>query len=150
MDFSNADKSGFSFTISGLPKSKIFEVDLDRRIQPRRFLLLLAPLRAESLHFVGKGFAIVLGDFGADVSARGEYMAVLADFFQHRRLAEAGDVLVGLWIPAFARMTVKIFTAPEVVGIGDLLNIGTAEFAPGAVHQRVHVAGVDEQHLAAS
>jgi len=47
-------------------------------------------------------------------------------------------------------MTIKIFAAPEVVGIGDLLNISIAEFAPGAFHQRTHVAGIDEQHLAAS
>jgi len=62
----------------------------------RRFLLLLAPLRAESLHFVGKGFAIVLGGLGADVSARGKHMAVLADLVQRGGFAEAGDILIGL------------------------------------------------------
>src|SRR5690625_4587303 len=76
-------------------------------------------------------------------------MAVLADFFQGGGFAEAGDVLVDIWIPAFAGMTVEGFTAPEVVGVGDLLNIGITELSPGAVHQGAHVAGVDEQHFAA-
>jgi hypothetical protein len=47
MAFSNADRSGFSFAISVLHKFWAVQIGWDRRIQPRRFLLLLPPQGAE-------------------------------------------------------------------------------------------------------
>src|SRR5690625_2346109 len=126
---------GHSFAIPKLP-----QVGFDRRIQPRRFLLLFTPLGTESLHLFCKWFAIVFLFRRAHIAAGGEHMAVLADLLQRRGLAEAGHVGV------FARV---LLASPSMVGIGDLLNIGFTEFAPGAVHQRAHVAGVDKQHFAA-
>src|SRR5690606_20340806 len=101
--------------IPSASKAQVFQIVADRVIQLRRFLLLLPPLRAQSLHLVGKGLAVVIGGLGADIAPGGEHMAVLADFLQRRGLAKSGDVLVGAGL---------LLTTPSMVGIGDLLDVG--------------------------
>src|SRR5690554_4327623 len=59
---------------------KLPQIGLNRRIQPCRFLLLLAPLGTESLHLFLKWFVVVFLLCCTDVATRREHMAVLADF----------------------------------------------------------------------
>src|SRR5690625_4434652 len=112
------------------------QIGLDRRIQPRRFLLLLAPLGTESLHLFFKWFAVVFLFCCTDVSAGCQHMAVLADLFEGGAFAETGDIGV---LPGV------LLAAPGMVGIGDLLDIGLTELTPGAVHQRAHLTGINKQ-----
>src|SRR5690606_13512828 len=94
---------------------KLLQVGFDRRIQPRRFLLLFTPLGTESLHLFFKWLAIIFLFRRAHIAAGGEHMAVLADLVQRGRLAEAGHVGV------FARV---LLASPSMVGSGDLLDVG--------------------------
>src|SRR5690625_620832 len=65
---SNASPTVVSVHSPSIPK--LLEVRLNHRIQPRRFLLLLAPLGTESLHLFFKWFAVIVLFCCADVSAR--------------------------------------------------------------------------------
>ena len=65
-------------------------------------------------------------------------MAVLTDFIEAGRLAEAGNVCI---------FPVTI-TPPVMVGVGDLLDVLVGQFPMGAVGHETHVAGIDEQHFA--
>src|SRR5690554_100971 len=66
---------GHSFAIP-----KLLQVGFNRRIQPRSFSLLLAPLGCEALHLLFKWFVVVFLLCCTDVATRREHMAVLADF----------------------------------------------------------------------
>ena len=74
-------------------------------------------------------------------------MLMLADVVQFGGIAKAGDVLIALWIPAFAGMTVGVL--PGMEGVGDFLDVVRREVAQYAVFHVAHLAGVDEQEFAA-
>ena len=56
--------------------------------------LLLAQCRGQPPHLFLERLAVIFLRLGANVTARREHVAVLADLFQRGALAEAGDVLV--------------------------------------------------------
>ena len=129
----------------------------------RRFILSL------------EGFLVFLLGFGADVTAWGEHVAVLAYFFERCAFAEAGDGhrcktfpltptlsrqgrgsfgLTFTLTPALSRRGRGRFGrgetfAPGVVGIGDAGDVFVGQFAVGAVDHTTQFAGVDEQDFAA-
>jgi hypothetical protein len=53
---------------------------------------LFAECCGQSSHLLLEGFAVVLDSFSPDVPAGREHIAVLLDFLQLRRLAEAGNI----------------------------------------------------------
>ena len=67
-------------------------------------------------------------------------MAVFANFFERGGFAEAGNIRV---IACFC------LAAPGVIGFGNFPDFFVGEFAPGAVYQHAHLAGVDKEHLPA-
>ena len=81
--------------------------------------------------------------FGADITARRQHMAVLADFLQRRRPCRS---------PAHPRRRPPSpigLPAPGVIGAGDPGDVLVGELPAGPVHHAPELAGVDEQHLAA-
>ena len=93
----------------------------------------------EFSHLLLKGRVVVFDFLGANVTAGGENVAVGCDFFQRGRFAEAGFVFINA----------RIFLAtPGVVGAGDLGDLLVGQFPVGAVDERSHLAGVDEEGLA--
>src|SRR5690606_32580478 len=136
----NGQKSPTVVAFHSPPIPNLPQVGFNRRIQPCRFLLMLAPLGTKSLHLFLKWFVVVFLLCCTDIATGGEHMAVLADLFEGGAFAETGDIGV---LPGL------LLAAPGMVGIGDLLNIGITEFSPGAVHQGAHITGVDKQYLAA-
>ena len=78
------------------PNPRACQVCLDGRVEALGFSLLLSPLGGEAGHFLLEGFAVVGLGLGADIAARSEYVAVLANLLKGRALAEAGDVGVAL------------------------------------------------------
>ena len=113
----------------------------DGRVELVRFGLLLAELRNEPRHLVLEWLAVVLLWLRADVAAGGEHMAVLADLFQCRRLAEAGDVFV---------CSGALFALPGLVGIGNAGDVFVGQLTVGAVHHAAHLAGIDEEDFVPS
>src|SRR5579864_3539367 len=123
---------------SAIPK--FLQVGGDGGVQLGSLGLLLAQRRDEPLHLLLERFAVVLDGLGADVAARREHVAVLADVLQRGAFAEAGRVGI------HARVLVA---APGVVGAGDLRDVGIRQLAVYTVGHGAELAGVDEQRLAA-
>src|SRR5215213_7333420 len=112
----------------------------DSGIQPRGCNLLLEPRCREPLHLLLKQLPIVLHLFRTHIAAGREHVAMLTNVVELRCFAEAGHIGV------LARVLV---TAPSVIGAGDLREILIGELAMYPVYQGAHLAGVDEERLAA-
>ena len=77
-------------TLTVIPK--LLQVGGDGGVKLGGLGLLLAQRRSEPLHFLLEGLTVVLLRLGTDVASGREHVAVLADLFERRALAEAGDV----------------------------------------------------------
>src|ERR1700688_1757502 len=118
---------------------KLLQVGGDRGIQLRSLGLLLPQRRGEALHLLLELLDIILRRFGADVTARREHVAMLADFVKCRRLAEPAHVDV---------VASSLVAPPRMVGAGNLGYVLVGEFAVCAVDQCPHLAGIEKQNLA--
>src|SRR5450756_949016 len=103
---------------------------------------LLVPQRyGEPPHLLVERLVVLLGGRGAHEAARREHVAVLADLVERGGPTETGHV--GVLAPA-------LVAAPGVVRAGDLRDVLVGELAVRAIHQRAHLAGIDEEGLAAA
>src|SRR3990170_473349 len=100
MDVTKAAKSNTG-RLPAIPK--LLQVGGNRNIQLRRFGLLFAQCRGETLHLFPERFAVILGGFRADVATGGEHVAVLANLIERRAFAEASYVAVFTPISVFPR-----------------------------------------------
>src|SRR5450830_665134 len=133
--------------------TQAIEVRRDLLLQARSLLEPLPQLRGQALHLLVEGLAVVLVVGGADVAARGEYVAMLSDLLGGGALAEAGHVGVAgrAWLAIQAgRALCARLPAPRVIRPGDARDVLVAQLLVRAVDERAHLAGVDEQRLAAA
>src|SRR5665647_1973520 len=117
------------------------QVGPDLLLQPRRLLELAGELRRQPPHLLLERLAVVLSLGCAHEAAGRQHAAALGDLFAGGSFAEAGDV----GVVERARLP-----APGVVRTGDARDVLVAEFLVRAVDERAHLAGVDEQRLAAA
>src|SRR5665648_301776 len=117
------------------------QVGPDLLLQPRRLLELAGELRRQPPHPLLERLAVVLSLGCAHEAAGRQHAAVRRDQFRGGALAEAGHVGVA----GRARLA-----APGVVRTGDARDVLVAQLLVRAVDERAHLAGVDEQRLAAA
>src|SRR5450759_5136183 len=123
------------------------QVGPDLLLQPRRLLELAGELRRQPPHLLLERLAVVLSLGGAHVAPGGEHAAVLGDLFAGGSFAEAGHVGVA----GRARLALAArLAAPSVVRTRDARDVLVAQLLVRAVDERAHLAGVDEQRLAAA
>src|SRR5665647_1875494 len=129
------------------------QVGPDLLLQPRRLLELAGELRRQALHLLVERLAVVLSLGCAHEAAGRQHAAVLGDLFAGGSFAEAGHVGVAgrarlaIWA---GRVLCARLAAPGVVRTGDARDGLVAQLLVRAVDERAHLAGVDEQRLAAA
>src|SRR5262249_34744296 len=118
---------------------KLLQVSGDGGIKPGGLGLLLPQHRGEPPHLLLERLAVVLLRLGADVAARREHMAVLADLLQRRALAEAR------YVGVLARL---LLATPGVAGVSDAGDVFVGQLAVRAVYHTAHLACVNKEHVA--
>src|SRR5665647_987732 len=102
---------------------------------------LLSQLRRQTLHLLVEGLIVIVTGGGANKAAGGEHEAVLGNLLGGGAPAEAGDVFIDAG---------ALLAAPRVERAGDSRNLLIGQLAVCPIDHHAHLAGVDEQRLAAA